>query len=145
MKSAASSGALSNAYERVLASVGAPLSLIVGAIDSACILKAARRYCGSLFLPQPCRGVIAGGFIRDSLLGVMPNDLDLYAPPNECAKLARRLELAGWKLQAANSARSAHRIQWECRGVHSKVRFDNLLRITGSTAARRSLRSCLSF
>ena len=106
MKSTVHPDALSNVYERVLASVGLPLPLTVAAIDSACVFRAARQYCECLFLPEPARGMIAGGFVRDSLLGVAPNDLDFYAPRDECATLAARLEMADWQLRAAHGVLS---------------------------------------
>lgn len=96
----------SKVYKLVLASAGTTLPLTVSAIDPAPMLKAARQYCEPLFLRDTTCGVIAGGFVRDSLMGVLPNDLDLYATRRDCAKLARRLMIAGWRLHAVNSVPS---------------------------------------
>lgn len=71
-------------YERVQASKPAPFVVEVGSLDATVIAAAIQRYCPEL-VARAARGYIAGGFIRDTLIGRVPRDLDLYVSEAEIA------------------------------------------------------------
>jgi hypothetical protein len=85
-------------YEQVLVSSPAPFILELGRLDANAIRTAIERYCPEL---ASCgmAAYIAGGFIRDTLTGREPRDLDLYVSDAPiAARIEGRLRSGAWTL-----------------------------------------------
>jgi hypothetical protein len=85
-------------YEQVLATSPAPFVLELGGLDGNSIGTAVERYCPEL-ASGGAPAYIAGGFIRDTLIGREPRDLDLYVSDADTAtSIEARLRSGSWTL-----------------------------------------------
>lgn len=94
-----------NAYERVVEAEVRPLRLQRDGLDVAALRDRVRIYCPEILATGEVKGYVAGGFLRDTILGEPPRDLDLYVWDAEAeAAVEARLRLARWELEDCSVA-----------------------------------------